>query len=174
MGILQLERSDYIVYLGGPIGQEHVRAMLIALSAVGNVLGYACLIPPLFNGLQPRGLRVTVKSLVIVGQTIASILGLLLTTLGLLLSASNEYHGFESPITGERVVVVEYSFLFIGSATVYQEDAWPVYKRIHSYLTDDGWTPISRDQYTITWHEDSFTLQFEFEGRTHKETVSLR
>lgn len=174
VGILQLERSDYVVYLGGPIGQEHVRAILMAVSTAGNVLGYACLIPPLFNGLQPKAQRIAIKSLVIVVQTIASIICLLLTALGLLLSASYEYHGFESPMTGERVVVVEYSFLLIGSATVYQEDAWPVYKRIHYYLTDDGWTPISRDEYVITWEDDSFTLKFEVEGQTREETVNLR
>ena len=168
-----LQRSPYIVYFGGPLGPEHFEALVYSLATLAMIIGFSCLVPPLFNHLQPSWLRTTMKYVIAAVLILASVLGLLIMGLILLLSTGHHYYSFDSPLSADRVVVRESSFLLLGAGAIYQHRSGPVYERVYGYVVDDGATPIGDGQYSIDWTEASVTLHLTVEDYIQDVTAEL-
>ena len=168
-----LRRSPYIVYFGGPFGQDHAEALMLWLATLAMIIGFSCLVPPLFNRLRPPWWRMTMKYVVAAVLILASVLGVMITSLILLLSTGHRYYSFDSPLSAERVAVEESSFLLIGYGDIYQQRIWPVYEHVDTYLVDDGATPIARGEYSIDWTQTSLTLHLSVEDYIQDVTAQL-
>ena len=60
---------------------------------------------------------------------------------------------------GARVLVVQHSFLLMGSGDVYLvEPGDPVPRAFRSYQTDDGYDPIAAGDYALSWQGETPNL----------------
>lgn len=88
---------------------------------------------------------------------------LLLAGLALLLTPTASYV-VKSPDDNRRVLVVNRSFLLLGSYSVYEPRFWPVYSEKNRISTDDGFDPFRNGQYRATWTDAGLELDFVFDS----------
>jgi hypothetical protein len=80
-------------------------------------------------------------------------LGVFLVCLGGAFSdMGSSYRVLDPPAAnGCRAVVREHSFLFAGSGAVYAVRFGGIGSRTSSWTTDDGYEPVARGSYTLSW-----------------------
>ena len=88
------------------------------------------------------------------------ILGALcLQGLFMLFSTSGAQHTeFTSPDGAHHLVIREHSALFSTTATVYEEIAPGILKKIGNFTTDDAYHPVAAGECEILWQEDGVTI----------------
>ena len=74
----------------------------------------------------------------------------------MLASVSTPYLLKPANASGTRVLVVNHSFLLLGSGDVYVVDRGAVVpQHIGSYMADDGYDPIASNTYTLSWQGET-------------------
>lgn len=74
--------------------------------------------------------------------------------------ASSIYHDFPSPDHNDDIVAEEYGFLLLSNITLYERQNPFFIEEIEGavILPDDGYLPISQEEYWVKWNENVFTL----------------
>lgn len=116
------------------------------------------------------------KSFLILGWILA-ILAIPLETLCFIF-ASSIYHDFPSPDRKDDIIAEEYGFLLLSNITLYERQNPFFIKEIEGavILPDDGYLPISQEEYWVKWNKNVFTLAVDrgyADGSWAKMTVTL-
>lgn len=74
--------------------------------------------------------------------------------------ASSIYHDFPSPDLDYDIVAEEYGFLLLSNITLYERQNPFFIEEIEGavILPDDGYLPISQEEYWVKWNKNVFTL----------------
>ena len=65
---------------------------------------------------------------------------------------------FTSPDGAHHLIIREHSALFSTTATVYEEIAPGILKKIGNFTTDDAYHPVAAGECEILWQEDGVTI----------------
>ncbi|WP_133159134.1 hypothetical protein [Arthrobacter glacialis] len=149
----------------------------MTLLAIGSLIaGVHGLVRRVVNHVQHRGVLLLAKSF---GAIIATCFTavLLFSAAVTLLGAPIASYGLKSPNDDRSVLILNQSFLLLGSFNIYEPRTWPIYSKTVWIATDDGFDPFLKGQYKETWTDAGLDLDYVFdymypEGLT-RESIQL-
>lgn len=154
-----LYASDIYVQFTPGINSHTIKmalTLLFFVAVVAAVRGFTRLVR---KRLERRWLRRLVK--VIVGITLTCFT--VVTFLSMMLkvvSSPQAAYVMQAPNDDRSVLILNKSFLLLGSFRIYEPRQWPIYSEAGWITTDDGYDPFREGKYTENWTEEGLELDF--------------
>ncbi len=152
--IKQLEKADIYIYYMGVDSDELIFSLQISFA----ILLAITIIPLMFLNIKykwmPSVMTVVIIFEVLVFMAVASLSN----------SADEKYYEFTSDDGQHQIIVCEWSWLLGGSGRFYERTSFCTMKSLGGYSTDDGYHPISQNQYRFEWYDDGFDFYYSYRG----------
>lgn len=157
-----LKTDGVLIHLGGPVGSD-ILAVLCLATAWFLFMGAAMiLIPRALTAVRPLWLR-TAASTILWTLTAAMLTAFALYGAFMTIAADTTHRAIQSPDGAHRLLIVDSSFLLLGSHDVYEPACGPLLVRRATITTDDGYDPFRDRQYSVEWAANTATISYVFD-----------
>lgn len=157
-----LKTQSVYIFLTPDIHSDTLSIAMMLLAIGPLIIGSHGFVRLLKNHAPNRGFPRLGKAFGVFIATCGTVI-LLLSALVSILKVPNASYVLQSPHDDRSVLVLNQSFLRVGTFPIYEPRTWPVYSQTTWIQTDDGFDPFASGQYTETWTDAGLELEYLFD-----------